>query len=250
MAILEIKNLEKKFGGLQVILGVTLALEPGERHAVIGPNGAGKSTLFNLITGKYKPTAGEVRFKGKDITGMPPHKIARMGLTRSFQITNIFKNMTVFQNIRNAVLSSNRIRYNLVSRLSGMNAVREETDEILHRIGLLDKKDEISGELAHGHKRALELGLALAMDPELILLDEPTAGMPTEETMQMVRLIEKNTVGKTLIIVEHDMDVVFSIADRITVLYYGTILASGTPDQIRNDQRVKDAYLGEEDESC
>ncbi len=250
MAILEVKNLEKKFGGLQVILGVTLALEPGERHAVIGPNGAGKSTLFNLITGKYKPTAGEVRFKGQDITGMPPHKIARMGLNRSFQITNIFKNMTVFQNIRNAVLSRKKIRYNLVSRLSGMNVIREETDEILHRIGLLDKKDEISGELAHGHKRALELGLALAMDPDLILLDEPTAGMPTEETMQMVRLIEKNTAGKTLIIVEHDMDVVFSIADRITVLYYGTILASGTPDQIRNDQRVKDAYLGEEDESC
>ena len=158
--------------------------------------------------------------------------------------------MTVFENIRNAVLSRNRIRYNVVSRLSKMNGIREETEDILHRIGLLDKKDEISGELAHGHKRALELGLALAMDPELILLDEPTAGMPTEETMQMVRLIEKNTVGKTLIIVEHDMDVVFSIADRITVLYYGTILASGTPDQIRNDQRVKDAYLGEEDESC
>jgi len=250
MAILDIKNLEKKFGGLQVILGVTLAPEPGERHAVIGPNGAGKSTLFNLITGKYKPTAGEIRFKGQDITGMPPHKIARMGLNRSFQITNIFKNMTVFENIRNAVLSRNRIRYNVVSRLSKMNGIREEAEDILLRIGLVDKKDEISGELAHGHKRALELGLALAMDPDLILLDEPTAGMPTEETMQMVKLIEKNTAGKTLIIVEHDMDVVFSIADRITVLYYGTILASGTPDQIRNDQRVKDAYLGEEDESC
>ena len=216
----------------------------------IGPNGAGKSTLFNLITGKYKPSAGEVLFKGQNITGMPPHKIARMGLTRSFQITNIFKNMTVFENIRNAVLSRNRIRYNVVSRLSKMNGINGETEEILHRIGLLDKKDEISGELAHGHKRALELGLALAMDPEVILLDEPTAGMPTEETMQMVELIEKNTIGKTLIIVEHDMDVVFSIADRITVLYYGTILASGTPEQIRNDQRVKDAYLGEEDDAC
>jgi branched-chain amino acid transport system ATP-binding protein len=250
MAILEIKNLEKKFGGLQVIMGVTLALEPREHHAVIGPNGAGKSTLFNLITGKYKPTAGEVLFKGRDITGLPPHKIARMGLTRSFQITTIFKNMTVFQNIRNAVLSRNKIRYSIASRLSRMNGINGETEEILNRIGLLDKKDEISGELAHGHKRALELGLALAMDPEVILLDEPTAGMPTEETMQMVELIEKNTADKTLIIVEHDMDVVFSIADRITVLYYGTILASGTPDQIRNDQRVKDAYLGEEDEAC
>jgi branched-chain amino acid transport system ATP-binding protein len=250
MAILEIRNLEKKFGGLQVIMGVTLALEPREHHAVIGPNGAGKSTLFNLITGKYKPTAGEVFFKGRDITGLPAHKIARMGLTRSFQITNIFKNMTVFENIRNAVLSKNRIRYDVVSRLSKMNGIRGETEEILHRIGLLDKKDEISGELAHGHKRALELGLALAMDPEVILLDEPTAGMPSEETMQMVELIEKNTAEKALIIVEHDMDVVFSIADRITVLYYGTILASGTPEQIRNDQRVKDAYLGEEDEAC
>jgi branched-chain amino acid transport system ATP-binding protein len=250
MAILEIRNLDKHFGGLQVIMGVTLAIEAGEHHAVIGPNGAGKSTLFNLITGKYKPTAGEVLYKGHNITGLPPHRIARMGLTRSFQITNIFKNMTVFENIRNAVLSKNRIRYNVVSRLSKMNGISGETEEILQRIGLLDRKDEISGELAHGHKRALELGLALAMDPEVILLDEPTAGMPTEETMQMVELIEKNTAGKALVIVEHDMDVVFSIADRITVLYYGTILASGTPDQIRNDQRVKDAYLGEEDEAC
>lgn len=250
MAILEIRNLEKRFGGLQVIMGVTLSLEPGEHHAVIGPNGAGKSTLFNLITGKYKPSAGEVLFKGRQITGLPAHRIARMGLTRSFQITNIFKNMTVFENIRNAVLSRNRIRYNVISRLSGMHRVKEETDDILHRIGLIEKKDEISGELAHGHKRALELGLALAMDPELILLDEPTAGMPSEETMQMVELIEKNTSGKTLIIVEHDMDVVFSIANRITVLYYGSILASGTPEQIRSDQKVKDAYLGEEDEAC
>lgn len=250
MAILEIRNLEKNFGGLHVIMGVTLALEPGEHHAIIGPNGAGKSTLFNLITGKYKPSAGEVFYKGQDITGMPPHKIARMGLTRSFQVTNIFNKMTVFENVRNAVLSRNKIRYNILSRLSVMKSITGETEEILHRIGLFDKKDEMSGELAHGHKRALELGLALAMDPEVIFLDEPTAGMPSEETMQMVELIEKNTVGKTLIIVEHDMDVVFSVADRITVLYYGTILASGTPEQIRNDQRVKDAYLGEEEEAC
>jgi len=247
MAILEVRDLYKDFSGLEVLFGVNLTVDPGERHAVIGPNGAGKSTVFNLITGKYKPSKGKILFKDQDITGFPPHKIARMGLTRSFQVTNIFRNMTVFENVRNAVLSRNMFRYNVLSYLSRMKGITRETEDILAQIDLLERKTELAGELAHGHQRALEIGLTMAMAPELILLDEPTAGMSAEETRSTVRLIDRITKGKTLVIVEHDMDVVFTIADRITVLYYGQILASGVPEEIRDDQKVKDAYLGEEE---
>lgn len=246
MAILEVKNLHKDFSGLKVLLGIDLSLEAGERHAIIGPNGAGKSTLFNLITGKYVPTRGQIFFDGRDITGFPPHRIARLGMARSFQITNIFRTMTVFQNVRNAVLSRKGIRYQVLSRLSSLTSVNEEVGSILSQIGLLDRRDVPAGELAHGQQRALEIGLTLAMDPKLILLDEPTAGMSSSESRDTVSLIERVTQGRTLVIVEHDMDVVFRIANRITVIYYGRVLASGPPQEIRNDQRVKDAYLGEE----
>lgn len=246
MAILEVKNLHKDFSGLKVLFGIDLSLEEGDRHAVIGPNGAGKSTLFNLITGKYVPTRGQVLFDGQDITGFPPHRVARLGLARSFQITNIFRTMTVFQNVRNAVLSRKGMRYQVLSRLSSLGSVNDEVDSILSQIGLLDRRNVPAGELAHGQQRALEIGLTLAMDPKLILLDEPTAGMSSSESRDTVSLIEKVTKGRTLVIVEHDMDVVFRIANRITVIYYGKVLASGPPEEIRNDQRVKDAYLGEE----
>lgn len=246
MAILEVKNLHKDFSGLKVLFGIDLSLEEGDRHAVIGPNGAGKSTLFNLITGKYVPTRGQVLFDGQDITGFPPHRVARLGLARSFQITNIFRTMTVFQNVRNAVLSRKGMRYQVISRLSSLASVNDEVDSILSQIGLLDRRDVPAGELAHGQQRALEIGLTLAMDPKLILLDEPTAGMSSSESRDTVSLIERVTRGRTLVIVEHDMDVVFRIANRITVIYYGKVLASGLPEEIRNDQRVKDAYLGEE----
>lgn len=244
--ILELKEIYKDFEGLEVLFGINLEIREGERHAIIGPNGAGKSTLFNLITGKYLPSRGKIFFKGKDITGEKPFKLNRMGMARSFQITNIFRTMTVFENVRNAVLSKNKIRYNLFSRLSKMNGINEETERILNLIGLMERKNEVAGELAHGHQRALEIGLTIATEPELILLDEPTAGMSMEETKEAVKLIERVTEGKTLIIVEHDMEVVFSLADRISVIYYGQVLASGPPEEIRNDQRVKDAYLGEE----
>ncbi|MEJ5377695.1 MAG: ABC transporter ATP-binding protein [bacterium] len=246
MAILEVRNLHKDFSGLKVLLGVDLSLEDGDRHAIIGPNGAGKSTLFNIITGKYVPTKGKIIFDGRDITGFPPHKIARLGMARSFQITNIFRTMTVFQNVRNAVLSRRGIRYQVLSKLSSLASVNDEVDSILSEIGLLDRKNVLAGELAHGQQRALEIGLTLAMDPKLILLDEPTAGMSSSESRDTVSLIERVTEGKTLVIVEHDMDVVFRIAHRITVIYYGRVLASGPPEEIRNDQRVKEAYLGEE----
>ena len=244
--ILELQGIYKDFEGLQVLFDVNLGVQEGERHAIIGPNGAGKSTLFNLITGKYHPSRGRIFLKGEAITGANPFKLNRMGMARSFQITNIFRTMTVFENVRNAILSKNKIRYNMFSRLPRMDEINRQTEKVLHEIGLLQRKDDIAGELSYGQQRALEIGLTIATNPELILLDEPTAGMSSEETREAVKLIQRVTEGKTLIIVEHDMEVVFSIADRISVLYYGKILASGLPGEIRNDQRVKDAYLGEE----
>jgi branched-chain amino acid transport system ATP-binding protein len=244
--ILELKGIHKDFEGLKVLFDINLEVHERERHAIIGPNGAGKSTLFNLITGKYHPSKGRIFLKGETITGANPFKLNRMGMARSFQITNIFRTMTVFENVRNAILSKNRVRYNMFSRLSRMDEINRQTEQVLSEIGLLGRKNDVAGELSYGQQRALEIGLAIATDPELILLDEPTAGMSSEETREAVKLIQRVTEGKTLIIVEHDMEVVFSIADRISVLYYGRVLASGLPGEIRNDQKVKDAYLGEE----
>jgi branched-chain amino acid transport system ATP-binding protein len=244
--ILELRGIYKDFKGPEVLSDISLEIQEGERHAVIGPNGAGKSTLFNLITGKYRPSKGKIFLKDANITGASPFKLNRMGMARSFQITNIFRTMTVFENVRNLILSKNKIRYNFFSRLSKMDGIDRQTEKVLNEIGLLERKDDIAGELSYGQQRALEIGLTIATDPELILLDEPTAGMSSEETREAVKLIQWVTEGKTLIIVEHDMEVVFSIADRISVIYYGKILASGLPDEIRNNQKVKDAYLGEE----
>jgi len=246
MPILQITRLFKDFSGLKVLLGIDLKLEQGERHAVIGPNGAGKSTLFNVVTGRYAPSRGTITFNGRDITGLRPHKIARLGLARSFQVTNIFRTMTVFENVRNAILSRNGRRYSIFPTLARMRDISEETERILDLIALLDRKDELAGELAHGHQRALEIGMTISVNPDLILLDEPTAGMSSKESRETVKLIEKVTEGKTLLIVEHDMDVVFSLANMITVICYGQVLAAGTPESIRKNQQVKDAYLGEE----
>jgi len=246
--VLELQDVYKDFDGLEVLFGIDMGIQQGERHAIIGPNGAGKSTIFNIITGKVLPSKGKIFFKGQDVTGTSPHKLNRHGLARSFQITNIFRTMTVFQNVRNAILSKNKIRYNMFSRLDRMKDINDQTDRVLEQIGLLDRRDVIAGLLSYGQQRALEIGLTIATEPELILLDEPTAGMSSEETREAVKLIERVTQGKTLIIVEHDMEVVFSLADRITVIYYGEVLASGPPDEIRQNQKVKDAYLGEEKE--
>ena len=246
--ILELQGVYKDFDGLEVLFGINMGIQQGERHAVIGPNGAGKSTIFNLITGKYVPSKGKIFFKGQDVTGTSPYKLNRHGLARSFQITNIFRTMTVFQNVRNAILSKNKIRYNMFSRLDRMKEINEQTERVLEQIGLLDRKDVTAGLLSYGQQRALEIGLTIATEPDLILLDEPTAGMSSEETREAVKLIGRVTQGKALIIVEHDMEVVFSLADRITVIYYGEVLASGPPDEIRQNQKVKDAYLGEEKE--
>ena len=243
-ALLEIKDVDKDFSGLEVLSGINLTIEQGERHGIIGPNGAGKSTLFNVITGKYRVSKGKVLFKREDITTWSPFKINRRGLARSFQIINIFPNMTVFENMRSAILSKKGMRFNMISLLKNLNKIKDEANDLLDTLGLMEFSGIPAGELSYGQQRALEIGLTLATNPELILLDEPTAGMSTEETREAVRLIDRVTKGKTLVVIEHDMDVVFSISDRVTVLYYGKILATGTPQEIREDQEVKKAYLG------
>lgn len=242
---LEVRNLYKDFRGLEVLAGVSFEVVPGERHAVIGPNGAGKTTLFNVITGKHKPSSGTVLFKGRNITGMPPHLLCRMKISRSFQITNAFQELSVFENIRSGVRCLRGLRYHFLKRVDGSEAINRRAEELVDLVGLWAVRNAPVNTLSYGQQRALEIALALSTDPELILLDEPTAGMTREETAEAIKLIDRLTHGKSLIIIEHDMDVVFSLADRISVLHYGKILACGEPDVIRQDQRVKDAYLGE-----
>ncbi|KPK94747.1 MAG: branched-chain amino acid ABC transporter substrate-binding protein [Deltaproteobacteria bacterium SM23_61] len=245
MNILETKGLYHDFKGLEVLFDVNLEVKEKERHAIIGPNGAGKTTLFNVITGTYHPSRGLVFFKGKEVTGARPHKMARLGMGRSFQLTSTFSRLTAFQNIRLAVLSKKGIRFHLFNKVDKMQDITQETDEILKRINLDRERNLPAGMLSYGKHRALEISLALATDPDLVMLDEPTAGMSRDETHYAVELIRRLTEGKTAVIIEHDMDVVFSLADRITVLHYGQILATGPPGEIKENQAVKDAYLGE-----
>jgi len=245
MNILETKSICHDFSGLQVLMDVNLEVQEGERHAIIGPNGAGKTTLFNVITGTYQPSEGQVFFKSKEITGLPSHKLVRLGMGRSFQITSTFTWLTAFQNIRMGILSKRGIRFNFFHFLDKMDDVTRETDAVLKRINLDGERDIPANMLSYGKSRSLEISMALATDPDLVMLDEPTSGMSVDETHNAVALIRRLTEGKTMVIIEHDMDVVFSLADRITVLHLGGILASGTPDEIRDNQAVKDAYLGE-----
>jgi branched-chain amino acid transport system ATP-binding protein len=245
MSILETKDLHLDFRGLKVLFGVNLQVKEGERHAVIGPNGAGKTTLFNTITGTYNPKRGKVFFKGKDVTGYKPHQLSRIGMGRSFQITSTFVNMTVFENIRLAILSKNGIRLNLIRDVDKMIDITHQTSAMLERVDLINERNIRAGSLSYGKARALEISMGLAMDPELIMLDEFAAGMSREETHYATELIINMTKGKTVVLIEHDMDVVFSLADRITVLHYGKILATGTPNEIRANQDVKNAYLGD-----
>lgn len=245
MNILETRSLSHDFGGLQVLMDVNLQISEGERHAIIGPNGAGKTTLFNTITGTYTPSQGGVYFKGKNITGAGPCKIQRRGMGRSFQITSTFDRLTAFQNIRLAVLSQKGIRFNLFRFVDKMDEVTRDTEEILKRINLFEDRFTLAGNLSYGKHRSLEISMSLATNPDLVMLDEPTAGMSVDETRYAVELIKRLTEGKTTVIIEHDMEVVFSLADRITVLHHGTILATGTPDEIQKNEEVQAAYLGE-----
>ena len=248
MNILETKALYHDFSGLEVLFNINLEVKEGERHAIIGPNGAGKTTLFNVITGTYIPSKGQVFFKGKEVTGSKPHQMIRLGMGRSFQITSTFDRLTTFQNIRMGVMSRRGVRFDLFRDVDKMQDITEETDEVLRRINLHDERDLPASVLSYGKHRSLEISMALATDPELVMLDEPSAGMSKDETHYAVELIRRLTEGKTAVIIEHDMDVVFSLADRITVIHLGKILAVGPPEEIRENQEVKDAYLGEMEE--
>jgi branched-chain amino acid transport system ATP-binding protein len=243
---LHIKDIHKDFSGLSVLAGVDFTVREKERHAVIGPNGAGKTTLFNIISGKFKPSSGSILLKGKQITGKSAYALNRLGLSRSFQITNVFQELSVFDNIRSGVRSRYGLRYHFFRKPDNNRRINERTEAIADELGLKDVLRLPVSSLSYGQQRALEIGITLSTDPELILLDEPTAGMTREETTQAISMIDRVTAGSTLVIIEHDMDVVFSLADTISVLHHGKILVSDSPDEIRNDQRVKDAYLGEE----
>jgi branched-chain amino acid transport system ATP-binding protein len=245
-AAIELRNVEKSFGITSVIRDVTLSVAQGERHALIGPNGAGKSTLFNLISGYMKPTSGSILMRDDVISGLAPYQINRRGLSRSFQVTNVFANMSVWENIRCAVLWAAGHRYAFWKNIENLSEVRERTAQILNDISLVQRRDVPAGLLTYAEQRALEIGITIAGGASVILLDEPTAGMSHAETERAVALIRRLTDGRTLLIVEHDMSVVFGLADRISVLVYGKIIASGTPQEIRNNPKVKEAYLGED----
>lgn len=243
---LQLINVTKSFGAIEVIRGVNLDVLTGERHAVIGPNGAGKSTLFNLVSGLYPLSAGDIQLRGRSIAGLPPHKINRRGLARSFQITNIFHAMSVFENLRIGVMARHGVRYGLFRPVAAMRRINDETREILALVHLEGRADQMAGDLTYSEQRALEIGMTLTTGADVILLDEPTAGMSREETARAVGLIRDVTKGKTLLMVEHDMSVVFSLCDRVSVLVYGEILATDTPERISANREVQQAYLGEE----
>ncbi|MEH6831558.1 ABC transporter ATP-binding protein [Sulfitobacter sp.] len=241
---LELKGLKKSFGKAEIIRGIDLSIGKAERHAIIGPNGAGKSTLFNLITARFAPTAGSVKLHGENLAGLEPFQINRKGLSRSFQITNIFPKMSVFENIRCALLWSNGYKYSFWNIVNRQRELSEQADAILDQINLLGRRDLPAGTLSYAEQRALEIGITIAGGADVIMLDEPTAGMSHSETDYITDLIMKVTEGKTLIMVEHDMGVVFGLADRISVLVYGEIIATGTPEAVRADAKVQEAYLG------
>jgi branched-chain amino acid transport system ATP-binding protein len=241
---LRLSGVCKSFGRTEIVRDVDLSVPRGERHAIIGPNGAGKSTLFNLISARFPVSSGRIELNGDDITSLRAFEINRRGLSRSFQITNIFHNLTVFDNVRCAVLWSLGYRYSFWQRLSALADASERADEVIQRIGLRRRRDTLASTLTYAEQRALEIGITLAGGAEVVLLDEPTAGMSRSETEEAVALIRRVTEGKTLVMVEHDMGVVFGLADRISVLVYGRIIATGTPDEIRGNPAVQEAYLG------
>jgi branched-chain amino acid transport system ATP-binding protein len=242
--VLEIHNLCKSFGGLPVLTGVDLAVRAGERHVLIGPNGAGKTTLFAIVSGRLSPTQGKIRYNGLDVTGRSMRGMARAGLARSFQIINVFPNLTVQANVRTGVLARNRQEWVFWRPVSTLRDVAAQTDEILEIHGLTGHATTLASELSYGNQRRLEIALAYALDPRLMLLDEPCAGLNADDTHETIALIARVSRDRSLLMVEHDMEVVFGLADRISVLHYGRIIATGAPDEIQRDPAVQEAYLG------
>jgi branched-chain amino acid transport system ATP-binding protein len=241
---LQLVELHKSFGVTPIIRGVSLDVTLGERHAIIGPNGAGKSTLFHLISGRFPVSSGRVLLKGEDITGLPPYLINRRGLSRSFQVTNIFPRLSVYENIRCGVLWSLGYRYSFWHLVERLRDARERSEQILEQINLAPRRDVLAGVLSYAEQRALEIGITIASGADVVMLDEPTAGMSRSETDHAVTLIRRVSEGKTLVVVEHDMSVVFDLADRISVLVYGEVIATDTPERIRASAAVQEAYLG------
>jgi branched-chain amino acid transport system ATP-binding protein len=241
---LSLRGVNKSFGQMKIIRDVTLDVSKGQRHAIIGPNGAGKTTLFNLISGRFRLSSGEILLNGARIDGLPPHKINRMGLSRSFQITSIFHRLSVFENLRCALLWSMGYRYSFWTPLWMQRDLNERTDAMLEELNLTSRRDTLAGLLSYADQRALEIGMTIAGGASVILLDEPTAGMSNTETDNAVELIRRVSTGKTLVMVEHDMKVVFGLADVISVLVYGQIIASGPPQAVRANAAVQEAYLG------
>lgn len=248
MVLLEVRNVVKSFGGLRALQDVSLSVAKGEIRAVIGPNGAGKSTFFNVMTGLLKPDSGDILFEGGPITGMPPHRIIRKGIGRSFQITNIFPRMSVFENVQVALFSHHRTGNNPLSLSRKFTRVGEEVLALLDQVGLAEKHDSSASVLSHGDQKRLEIAISLASRPKLLMLDEPTAGMSRFESRETVALLQKisREQGLTLIFTEHDMDIVFSISEKIMVLQQGAVIADGTPAEIKANPEVRKAYLGEE----
>jgi branched-chain amino acid transport system ATP-binding protein len=241
---LELRDIHKSFGATPIIRGVSLQVHKGERHAIIGPNGAGKSTLFNLISGRFAPSSGSIRVNGDDVTGQPPFELYRRGLARSFQVTNIYPHLSVFENIRCSVLWCLGHRYNFWRNVASLSDANERTEKTLAQIGMTARRNTLAGVLTYAEQRALEIGITIAGDSSVILLDEPTAGMSRREAESAVELIRSVSQGRTLVIVEHDMGVVFDLADRISVLVYGAIIATDVPERIRENADVQTAYLG------
>ncbi|HVZ09145.1 ABC transporter ATP-binding protein [Rhodopila sp.] len=241
---LSLRDVRKSFGPTEIIRGVTLDIAEGERHCIIGPNGAGKTTCFNLISGRFPITTGEIHLKGRRIDTLPPHRINRMGLSRSFQITSIFHRLSVFENLRCSLLWSRGYKYSFWSPLGRQTALNEEAERLLVELNLHDRRNIPAGLLSYAEQRALEIGMTIAGGASVVLLDEPTAGMSNTETDYAMALIRRVTEGKTLLMVEHDMKVVFDLADAITVLVYGQVIASGRPAEVRASRAVQEAYLG------
>ena len=244
MNALELKNIHKSFGKTQIIRGIDLAVTKGERVAIIGPNGAGKSTLFNLISGRFAPTSGEIWLGAHRVDGKQPFEVNRLGLSRSFQITNIFPKLSVFENLRCAVLWNLGYKYTFFKFLADLEDANDLAERYMERIRLDKKRDVLAMYLTYAEQRALEIGITIAGGAEVILLDEPTAGMSKSETLRFIQLIRQVTEGKTLLTVEHDMGVVFGLADKIAVVVYGEVIAFDTPDAVRSNPKVQEAYLG------
>ena len=241
---LELKDLRKSFGKTEIIRGINLGIPAGERVGIIGPNGAGKSTLFNLISGRFEPSSGDVLLHGQRLNGKKPFEINRMGLSRSFQITNIFPKLSVFENLRCGVLWSLGYKYTFLKFLADLTDANDRANELMQMVKLDKKRDVLAVNLTYAEQRALEIGITIAGGASVILLDEPTAGMSKSETSRFIKLIKDVTVGKTLLTVEHDMGVVFGLADKIAVVVYGELLAYDVPEAVRANPRVQEAYLG------